>query len=110
MIDMTDEQMHAIRATSRPYTLVVLGAGPNYRMDGARAIVWEHVRRCFALRAEGVMPLIFPVGVDGLAGVCILTVDHDEARRLMADDPGVAAGIFTLDVYDTRGTPGSALP
>lgn len=33
----------------------------------------------------------------------------DETRRIMDDDPGVRAGIFTYEVHVTRGFPGDAL-
>jgi hypothetical protein len=47
-------------------------AGPNRHMEGVDGIIWEHGRRNFSLRADGLLSIICPVG-DGtqVAGVGI---------------------------------------
>jgi hypothetical protein len=37
-------------------------AGPNRRMEGVDGIIWEHGRRNFSLRADGLLSIICPVG------------------------------------------------
>jgi hypothetical protein len=64
-----------------------------------------------ALQAEGVLPIVCPVPDDtDLAGIGIFTVSPEEAARIMDEDPGVRAGLFTYEVHASRSLPGSALP
>jgi len=44
-----------------------------------------------------------------IAGIGIFDTHPDQARSIMADDPGVRAGIFTFEVHTCRGS-GDALP
>ena len=44
-----------------------------------------------------------------MSGIGIFDTSVDETRRIMDDDPGVRAGIFTYEVHATRGFPGDAL-
>ena len=44
------------------------------------------------------------------AGVAIFDASPEEVDRIMADDPGIQAGIFTYELHTTRSFPGSALP
>ena len=39
-----------------------------------------------------------------------LDADLDTTRRLMDNDPGVRAGIFSIELHPVRGFPGSCLP
>jgi hypothetical protein len=50
---ITDEIMHEMLARSKGYTVMLLKAGPKYNVPVADAIVWEHGRRSFELRAGG---------------------------------------------------------
>ncbi|MEV6859951.1 hypothetical protein AB0M44_02930 [Streptosporangium subroseum] len=45
MATITDEQMRAQLSTTKTYTVVILKAGPNRRMEGVDSILWEHGRR-----------------------------------------------------------------
>jgi hypothetical protein len=108
---ISDEQMRAMLPSARPYTAVILRRGPGYGTEGAQAVVWEHGRRNFALRADGLLPIVCPVTDDsGVCGIGIFTGDVAEVTAIMDGDPGVAAGIFTYDVHPVRGFPGSTLP
>ena len=107
---ITDDYMHDRIGKAMPYALVLLRPAPGYHRPESRQIVWEHGRRNMALQAAGIMPIVCPVGNDVLSGMCILHTDPDSARALMADDPGVQAGIFTFEVHPCRGFPGDALP
>lgn len=44
-----------------------------------------------------------------LAGLCVFNVEPDDVARLMDDDPGVRAGIFTYELHPCQGFPGDAL-
>jgi len=62
----------------------------------------------FKMRAS--LAVVCPVGNDQIAGVGIFTTSPDETRAIMAEDPGVKAGIFTVEVHPCQGFPGDALP
>ena len=108
---ISDDDMRAGVADTRTYTLVLLKAGDNYGTPEATPVVWEHARRNFALRAEGVLPIVCPVADDTeLCGIGIFDAPVDEVVGIMDGDPGVAAGIFTYETHPVRGFPGSVLP
>jgi hypothetical protein len=107
---VTDEAMQAALTTTRMYTIAILRQGPAYGDDGARAIVWEHGRRNFGLRADGLLNVVCPVMDDSdVCGVGIFDAPVDEVDAIMAGDPGVVAGVFVYDLHPCRGFPGDAL-
>ncbi|WP_147944299.1 hypothetical protein [Microbispora sp. CSR-4] len=107
---VTDEQIRALAATAKPYSLALLQWGPERTMDGADAIELEHQRRMVSLRAEGVIAVLCPVASDTVAGVAIMTVPAGEAAEIMAGDPCVQAGMMRCEVHPCHGFPGDALP
>ncbi|MEV4019992.1 hypothetical protein AB0J35_56895 [Nonomuraea angiospora] len=107
---VTDEQIRALAATAKPYSLALLQWGPERTMDGADAIELEHQRRMVSLRAEGVIAILCPVASDSVAGVAIMTVPPEEAAEIMAGDPCVRAGMMRCEVHQCHGFPGDALP
>ncbi|MGW5309499.1 hypothetical protein ACWEVD_19640 [Nocardia thailandica] len=107
---VTDEQIRALAATAKPYTLVLLHWTPQRSMDGADAIELEHQRRMVTLRADGVIAVLCPVASDAVAGAAIVTVPAEDAAALMADDPCVRAGMMRCEVYPCHGFPGDTLP
>ncbi|MGA3112094.1 MAG: hypothetical protein ABSE15_08695 [Candidatus Bathyarchaeia archaeon] len=111
MAEITDEFMKEMLAKSKSYCIVILKDGPNSKMEGARGIVWEHGRRNFALRRDGVMPIVCRISDDGdIPGIAILDASVDEAKKLMDNDPGVKAGIFTYEIHPCKSFPGACLP
>jgi len=86
---VTDEQIQALAATGRPYSLVQLSWAPRRHQQGADAIEREHRRRMVSLRAEGTIAVLCPVLSEGLCGVAITTQTVDQARETMAADPCV---------------------
>jgi hypothetical protein len=109
-IEISDEYMTEMRAKTKRYTAVLLKVTARFAEGDAWPIVWEHGRRNFALRARGILSIVCPINDDSdLAGLYIFNTDPDETSRLMTDDPGVQAGIFTFDVHPCRGFPGDAL-
>lgn len=43
------------------------------------------------------------------AGIAVFDATPEEADRLLQDDPGVKAGVFTYELVPAFGFPGSAL-
>ncbi len=111
MTTITDEFMQQMISTTRDYCILILKAGPNKNQDGAEKIIWEHGRRNFALRAEGVLSIVCPVS-DGsnVTGVGIFNANVEEVKKIMDEDPGVKAGVFIYEIHATRSFPGDSLP
>ena len=111
MTTITDDYMRQMLAATRNYSLVILKSGPHRHDEGADSIIWEHGRRNFALRAEGVLSIVCPTN-DGseVAGVGIFDASMDDVRKIMDEDPAVKAGILIYEVHPCRGFPGSSLP
>jgi hypothetical protein len=114
--DVTDEMLQQALPTTRPYTIVVLKAGPKFPMpDQDRSsevakIIWAHGKRNYALHLAGLMPVVCPVGDgSGVTGISIFDASPEDVDRIMAKDPGVQAGVFTYDIHPTRSFPGSSL-
>jgi hypothetical protein len=107
---VSDEDMQAGLATTRGYVVGLLYQGPAYHDEGARKIVWEHGRRNFGLRADGVLNVVCPVMDDSdLCGVGIYNATAEEVDVLLRNDPGVVAGVFRYEVHPCRSFPGDAL-
>lgn len=111
MKHFTDAEMQAQLANTREYTIVVLRPGPEVDSPEAPQMVWEHGRRNFGLRDSGRLAIVLPVFDDPqCCGVAVFTTSVDETNAIMAEDPGVAAGVFVYEIYPTRSFPGDALP
>jgi hypothetical protein len=111
MKNFTDDEMNALLPTAKAYSVVILKQGPNFTDDTAPAVIWEHGRRNFGLRHDGVLAVVLPV-TDGsdVCGAGVFNGTVDETVALMNDDPGVQAGVFTFEVHGCRGFPGDSLP
>jgi hypothetical protein len=111
MKTFTDDEMGQLLPTAKTYSVVILKQGPKFTDEGAPAVVWEHGRRNFGLRDDGVLAVVLPV-TDGsdVCGIGVFAATVDDTAAIMNDDPGVAAGIFTYEVHPCRGFPGDALP
>jgi hypothetical protein len=109
---ISDEYMREMLTRAKPYCLLIVKPGPQRDAPGADQIIWEHGRRNFALRAEGLLPIVCPVG-DGsdIAGIGILDAGAlDDVHELMRDDPAVKEGVLVYELHPCRGFPGDALP
>ena len=111
----TDEEMGQLLPTAKPYSVVILKKGPKFgplsENDAAPGIVWEHGRRNFGLRDDGVLAVVLPVTDDSdFCGIGVFAATVDDTTAIMDDDPGVAAGVFTYEVHPCRGFPGDSLP
>jgi hypothetical protein len=111
MTAITDEFMRQRISNTRTYCIVILQAGPNRHMDGAEKIIWEHGRKNFALRAEGVLSIVCPIS-DGsnVSGVGIFNAPVEEVKKIMDEDPAIKAEILIYEIHVCRGFPGDSLP
>ncbi|SRR5579871_5011444 len=111
MTDITDEHMMSMRSKTKEYSAVILKAGPKRYEPGVEKIIWEHGRRNFALRADGILSIVCPV-IDGsdTSGIGIFNATLEETKKIMDDDPGVKAGVFVYELHLCRSFPGDALP
>jgi HD superfamily phosphodiesterase len=110
-IPVTDEFMRQTISQSKEYSVVILRRTPLRDEPGVDKIIWEHGRRNFTLRAEGLLPIVCPVIDDSeFSGVGIFNASLEETKKIMDEDPGVKAGVFVYEVHTCRGFPGSCLP
>lgn len=106
---VTDEMLEASLATTRPYTVVILKAGPRFSPPGpdrdpeVAATIWKHGKRNFALRAAGLLRVVCPIA-DGseVSGVGIFDAEPEEVDRILAADPAVMAEILRYEIHPTR--------
>ena len=111
MNTITDEFMKQMMMTTKPYTLVILTKGPNFSRPDAMVTLWEHGRRNFGLRADGLMSVVFPIRDDSdKAGVGVFNADAEETKKIMEGDPAVMEGILNFEIHATRSFPGDSLP
>jgi hypothetical protein len=111
MTTITDEYMHQMRATTRNYSILILKVGPNINRPDAQKIIWEHGRRNFSLRADGLLSIICPITDNSdVCGLGIFNATPEETQKIMDEDPGVQAGIFTYEIHPCRSFPGDVLP
>jgi uncharacterized protein YciI len=111
MITITDEYMQQMRAKTKNYTMVILKAGPNINQDGAEKIIWEHGRRNYEHRADGVLAIVCPISDDSdVCGLDIFNASVEEVQKIIAQDPGVKAGVFVYEIHPCRSFPGDSLP
>lgn len=108
---ITDEYMRQMRSVARNYCLVILQDGPHRYEEGVEKILWEHGRRNYALRADGVLSIVCPITDGGnVAGVGIFNATIEEVKKLMDGDPAVQAGVLIYEIHACRSFPGDSLP
>ena len=110
MKEITDEFMREMMTKTKEYCVVILRAGPEKNRPGVDTVIWEHGRRNFALREEGVLAIVCPVrdGSD-VSGIGIFDAPVEKVREIMDGDPGVRAGIFVYEAHPCRSFPGDRL-
>jgi hypothetical protein len=108
--EISDAYMQEQLGRTREYAVVLLRASEQYGRQGSDALIWEHGRRNFSLRADGLLSIVCPVTDDTeLCGVAIFNTSVEQARQLMDEDPGVQAGVFSYEVHPVRSFPGDTL-
>ena len=111
MTEITDEFMRQMISRTRNYCVVILKAGPDRNKPGVEKIIWEHGRRNFALRAEGLLSIVCPVfDESNVSGVGIFNAEIDEVKSIMDEDPAVKEGVFVYEIHACRSFPGDSLP
>ena len=111
MSAITDDYMREMLSKAKGYTAVILKATPKRFEPGADQIVWEHGRRNFSLRADGLLAIVCPItGESEIRGISIFNASLEETRKIMDEDPGIQAGVFTYEVYACQSFPGDKLP
>lgn len=111
MSTITNDYMMQMLATTKNYTLMTLKPGPDINHPDMKQIIWEHGRRNFELRAEGILSIVCPVTADAdIAGFGIFNADEASTRKILDGDPAVMAGIFVYSLYPVKSFPGDTLP
>lgn len=111
MAIITDEMMKERIAAAKNYTAVILKEGPNRNRADLKQIIWEHGRRNFDLRAQGLLSIVCPVTDDSeISGLGIFNIGEEETKKIMDDDPGVKEGVFVYEIHPVRSFPGDSLP
>jgi hypothetical protein len=111
MAIISDEYMRSMFPKTKEYCIVLLKPGPQADQPGVEKIVWEHGRRNFSLRAEGMLSIVCPVSAKGgLSGIGIFNASVDDTKKIMESDPGVEAGVFVYELHPCRSFPGDSLP
>ncbi len=97
MKEITDEFMKQMISTTKNFTAVILKTGPNRDRPDLPKIIWEHGRRNFALREEGLLSVVCPIADNtNIHGIGILNADPEQTKKIMDGDPGVIEGLFVL--------------
>lgn len=111
MTTISDEFMRKMLPLAKSYCVVILKVGPNRNEAGAENIIWEHGRRNFALRADGLLPIVCPVS-DGstIAGIGIFNASIEQVKTIMDNDPAIKAGILIYEIHACHSFPGDCLP
>lgn len=103
--------MRQMLGKSRNYCVVILKATSKRKEPGFEKIVWEHARRNFSLRADGLLSVVCPIS-DGsdVAGIGIFNGTVEDTKKIMDGDPGVMASLFVYEIHASRSFPGDRLP
>ncbi len=111
MTIITDEFMRQMLSKTKNYSIVILRATQKRNGTGIEKIIWEHGRRNFMLREEGLLSIVCPISNgNNVVGVAIFNATIEETKKIMDEDPGVKAGVFIYEIYNCRSFPGDSLP
>jgi len=92
--------MKQMMTTTKSYIAVILSKGPNFNRPDARTIIWEHGRRNFSLRADGLLSVVFPIRDDSdKAGIGIFNADLEQTKKIIEEDPAIMEGILTYELH-----------
>jgi uncharacterized protein YciI len=111
MAIITDEYMRQMMENAKEYCVCIVHITSKRREPGANKLVWEHDRRRFSLRADGVLAILCPIADEsGVSGVYIFNADAHKVAEIMEADPAVQAGVFTYELHPSKSFPGDELP
>jgi hypothetical protein len=107
---ITDDYMREMLKKTKNYSIVLLKPGPNQTHPRLKEVIWEHGRRNFSLRADGLLSIVCPVTAEtGLSGLGIFNATEEETKKIMDTDPGVEEGVFIYEIHPCRSFPGDSL-
>lgn len=111
MSGVTDEFMRGELRKLKQYTLVIFHEAGEEETPGADKVIWEHGRRGFSLKREGLLDIVCPVEGDSskVAGIWIFSTNLEKTKEIMQGDPAVKAGILKYELHVVRGFPGDSL-
>ena len=79
MTTITDEYMYEMLPKTKAYSIVILRPGPKAEdTPEVKKIIWEHGRRNFALRADGLLSIVCPIREGNVDGVGIFNASLTE--------------------------------
>jgi hypothetical protein len=112
MAAITDEYMQQMLTKTKEYQIVLVKPGPRAKdHPDVKKLIWEHGRRNFSLRADGLLSVVCPITAEtGVSGVGIFNASAEETKNIMDEDPGVQAGVFVYEIHPCRSFPGDSLP
>ena len=111
MTEITDEYMRDMLGKSKHYSVVILTEGLNANKPRVEKIKWEHGRRNFSLRRNGLLSIVCPVSGGGsIVGIGVFNASVDEVKKIMDEDPAVREDVLRYQVLDCRSFPGDCLP
>jgi hypothetical protein len=111
MSEITDEYIKEMLLKANDYTVVILKKTEKFHDPGTDKIKYEHGKRNFQLRKEGILSIVCRINdSSSTSGVGIFNTDLEDVKRIMDEDPGVLYGIFTYEVHRCSSFPGDKLP
>lgn len=111
MKEISNEYMMQMLSKSKNYTVVILRKTDKIKEPGAEKFLFEHGKRNFELREDGVLSIVCRVKDDSdVSGIGIFNATIEEVEKIMDGDPGVQAGIFTYEAHESTSFPGDTLP
>ena len=112
MTTITDEYIKGMLPSAKRYCVAILKKGSVINHPDKQKLQWEHVRRNFQLRADGIMPIVLPVMDEtDTMGIGIFNTDNiEEVKKNLDEDPNIKAGIFIYEVHPCFSFPGDSLP
>ncbi len=111
MATITDQYMQEMLGKTKTYCACIIKATPKRQEQGADQVVWEHGRRNFSLRPDGLLSIVCPIADgSGVSGLYIFNAGVDQVKQIMDEDPAVKAAIFTYELHACLGFPGDKLP
>src|SRR6185436_18904140 len=99
MTTITDEDMSEMLGKTKEYCIVLLKPGTRSDHPDLKKIIWEHARRNFSLRADGILSIVCPVTVEAsVNGIGIFNATIEETKKIMDDDPAIQEGILDYEI------------
>jgi hypothetical protein len=96
--------------TVKTYTACILKRSSDFGGKKNSVPVPNHFQLSPSPQGGGSVPKVLPIDTNGEAPrIGIFAGTPDEVRIIMDRYPGVQAGLFTYELHDCRGLPGSTL-